>query len=191
MGATQSLDSPASLLASLAQPEEGVVRMSVLQRAISHEGDLGLLDCFLEHLRAGGQTSITLITSRREYSRRGVPMLARWLSRRFAHATVSTEAVPVSGRDGLCAGWPLPAGVPRLVLVDTSAINAARPRAGRNASAALGAKAAAAQQLEALVRSQLGRPLHALVMVHGARRIGLGVTRPPSSRRFAAKKRQL
>ena len=52
MGATQSLDSPASLLASLTQPEEGSLRMSVLQRAISHEGDLGRLDCLLEHREA-------------------------------------------------------------------------------------------------------------------------------------------
>ena len=155
MGATQSLDSPASLLASLAQPEEGSLRMSVLARAISHEGDLSRLDCLLENLRAGGQTSVTLIGTPRR-ARSDVLLHARvqrWLHRRFAHnvKAVSTESVPVSGRDGLCAGWRLPPGLPRLVFIDTSAMNAARPRASRNASAADGARAAAAQ-LEALPR---------------------------------------
>eukprot|EP00964_Phaeocystis_antarctica_P066567 scaffold40245_cov63-Phaeocystis_antarctica.AAC.1 len=155
MGATQSLDSPASLLASLTQPEEGSLRMSVLQRAISHEGDLGRLDCLLEHLRAGGQTSVTLIgTPRRARSDVLHARVQRWLLRRFAHvakAAVTIESIPVSGRDGLCAGWRLPLGLPRLVFIDTSAMNAARPRASRNASAADGARAAAAQ-LEALLR---------------------------------------
>ena len=68
-----SIDSPASLLASLAQPEEGSLRMSTLQRAISHEGDLCGLDCVLEHLRAGSQTVIALIgtprSARSEVSR--------------------------------------------------------------------------------------------------------------------------
>ena len=155
MGATQSLDSPASLLASLTQPEEGSLRMSVLQRSISHEGDLGRLDCLLEHLRAGGQTSVTLIgTPRRARSDVLHARVQRWLLRRFAHvakAAVTIESIPVSGRDGLCAGWRLPPGLPRLVFIDTSAMNAARPRASRNASAADGARAAAAQ-LEALLR---------------------------------------
>ena len=148
MGATQSLDSPASLLASLTQPEEGSLRMSVLQRAISHEGDLGRLDCVLEHLRAGGQTSITLIgTPRRARSDVLHARVQRWLHRRFdiAKAAVNIESVPVSGRDGLCAGWRLSPGLPRLVFIDTSAMNAGRPRASRNASAADGARATAAQ----------------------------------------------
>ena len=154
MGATQSLDSPASLLASLTQPEEGSLRMSVLQRAISHEGDLGRLDCILEHLRAGGQTSITLIgTPRRARSDVLHARVQRWLQRRFYHAkaAVNIESIPVSGRDGLCAGWRLPPGLPRLVFIDTSAMNAGRPRASRNASAADGARATAAQ-LEAQLR---------------------------------------
>ena len=158
MGAAQSLDSPASLLASLTQPEEGSLRMSVLQRAISHEGDLGRLDCILEHLRAGGQTSITLIgTPRRARSDVLHARVLRWLHRRFDHvakAAIKIESIPVSGRDsilGLCAGWRLPPGLPRLVFIDTSAMNAGRPRASRNASAADGARAAAAQ-LEALLR---------------------------------------
>ena len=153
MGATQSLDSPASLLASLTQPEEGSLRMSVLQRAISHEGDLGRLDCILEHLRAGGQTSITLIgTPRRARSDVLHARVQRWLHRRFNHAkaAVNIESVPVSGRDG-CAGWRLSPGLPRLVFIDTSAMNAGRPRASRNASAADGARATAAQ-FEALLR---------------------------------------
>ena len=154
MGATQSLDSPASLLASLTQPEEGSLRMSVLQRAISHEGDLGRLDCILEHLRAGGQTSITLIgTPRRARSDVLHARVQRWLHRRFNHAkaAVNIESVPVSSRDGLCAGWRLSPGLPRLVFIDTSAMNAGRPRASRNASAADGARATAAQ-FEALLR---------------------------------------
>ena len=158
MGAAQSLDSPASLLASLTQPEEGSLRISVLQRAISHEGDLGRLDCILEHLRAGGQTSITLIgTPRRARSDVLHARVLRWLHRRFDHvakAAIKIESIPVSGRDsilGLCAGWRLPPGLPRLVFIDTSAMNAGRPRASRNASAADGARAAAAQ-LEALLR---------------------------------------
>ena len=77
----------------------------------------------------------------------------RWLHRRFddvAKAAVNIESIPVSGRDGMCAGWRLPPSLPRLVFIDTSAMNAGRPRASRNASAADGARATAAQ-LEALL----------------------------------------
>ena len=150
MGATQSVDSPAALLASLTQPEEGSLRMSVLQRAISHEGDLGRLDCILEHVRAGGQTRITLIGTPRGRTRSDAlhARVQRWLHRRFDHvakAAVNIESIPVSGRDGVCAGWRLPPSLPRLVFIDTSAMNAGRLRASRNASAADGARAAAAQ----------------------------------------------
>ena len=171
---TQSVDSPAALLASLTQPEEGSLRMSVLQRAVSHEGDLGHLDCILEHVRAGGQTSITLIGTPRGRTRSDAlhARVQRWLHRRFelvAKAAVNIQSIPVSGRDGMCAGWRLPPSLPRLVFIDTSAMNAGRPRASRNASAADGALAAAAQ-LEGLIRSQLSRPLHAVVLVHGGQR---------------------
>ena len=173
MGAGQSSsdDTPASLLAALAEPE-GSMRMSALQRSISHEGDLGRLDCLLEHLRSGGNTSLTLIGApRRTRAEVLHTRVQRWLHRRFPAAAISTVSVPLSGHDGLCAGWHLPRGQPRLVFIDTSAVRAARAArtAFSNASSAADANRAVAQQLEALLRSQLGRPMHAVVLVHGAR----------------------
>lgn len=195
MGASLSSSSPApttaSLFASLNEVEQlGPLGLAGLQRAVSHEGDPGRLDCLFKRLQSGGNTSVTLVGATRRARPDGPHALLHtrmqlWLRTRYQRATVQAIGI-TPAQSGLCDVSQRLPREPGLVFIDTSVLRGPRARNESTATklahrlAALRNAGPAAPPptptlthvLEPMLRSLLANPTRAVVLVHGNGRTG-------------------